>query len=133
MLGLMEPEQLAPFGYEVQDSLCTKVRVQPISGSLDTSANTTMPVNHIKLVNDRKVEGVVTTLMFVLASGQAPVRAAASSVMQTTTTTTSVVLPPLTAMLASWIALLLSITTLVRAVSNRMRMSPMNATTRVTQ
>eukprot|EP00971_Amphidinium_carterae_P150855 2991293-Amphidinium_carterae.1 len=77
MLGLMEPEQLAPFGYEAQDSLRTKVRVQPISGSLDTSANTTIPINHIKLVNDRK--GVVTTLMFVLATGQAPVRAAASS------------------------------------------------------
>eukprot|EP00971_Amphidinium_carterae_P062347 1234153-Amphidinium_carterae.1 len=123
----MEPEQLAPYGYEVQDSKGVRDR-------LDTSANTTMPVNHIKLVNDRKVGGVVTTMMFMLASGQAPVRAAASSVMETATTTTSVVLPPLNALpTSSWIALLLSITILVAAVSNRLRMSPMNAATRVTQ
>eukprot|EP00971_Amphidinium_carterae_P040432 793488-Amphidinium_carterae.1 len=70
MLGLMEPEQLAPYGYEVPDSRGVKDR-------FDTSANTVTPVNHTKLVNDRKVGGVVTTLMFMLASGQAPVRAAA--------------------------------------------------------
>eukprot|EP00971_Amphidinium_carterae_P067300 1332224-Amphidinium_carterae.1 len=66
----MEPEQLAPYGYEVPDS-------QGVRDRLDTSSNTTIPVNHIRLVNDRKVGGVMTTLMFMLASGQAPVRAAA--------------------------------------------------------
>eukprot|EP00971_Amphidinium_carterae_P183347 3639107-Amphidinium_carterae.1 len=70
MLGLMEPDQLAPFGYEVPDSRGVRDR-------LDPSSNTTTPVNHIKLVNDRKVGGAMTTLMFMLASGQAPVRAAA--------------------------------------------------------
>eukprot|EP00971_Amphidinium_carterae_P062346 1234152-Amphidinium_carterae.1 len=61
----MEPEQLAPYGYEVQDS-------KGVRDKLDTSSNATTPVNHIKLVNDRKVGGVMTTLMFMLASGQAP-------------------------------------------------------------
>eukprot|EP00971_Amphidinium_carterae_P268604 5328677-Amphidinium_carterae.1 len=42
MLGLMEPEQLAPYGYAVPDRL-TKVR-----DKLDKSANTTTAVNHIK-------------------------------------------------------------------------------------
>eukprot|EP00971_Amphidinium_carterae_P108637 2150970-Amphidinium_carterae.1 len=67
--------------------------------------------------------------MFVLATGQAPVRAAASSVMDATTTS---VVPPLSNQ-STLIALLLSIITLATAVSIRMRMSPMNATTRVTQ
>eukprot|EP00971_Amphidinium_carterae_P283756 5633398-Amphidinium_carterae.1 len=122
MLGLMEPDQLAPFGYEVQDS-------QGVRDRLDTRANTTPAVNHITMINDRKESGVVTTLMFVLATGQAPVRAAASSAMDATTTS---VVPPLTSQ-STLIALLLSIITLVMAVRNRMRMSPMNATTRVTQ
>eukprot|EP00971_Amphidinium_carterae_P151427 3002285-Amphidinium_carterae.1 len=125
MLGLMEPEQLAPYGYEVQDSKGVRDR-------LDTSANTVTPVNHIKLVNDRKV-GVMTTLMFMLASGQAPVRAA-GSVMETTTT--SVVLPTLTSATSTALLLttLLFITVITTAaVINRMRMSPMSATTRVTQ
>eukprot|EP00971_Amphidinium_carterae_P165193 3274613-Amphidinium_carterae.1 len=65
----------------------------------------------------------------MLASGQAPVRAAAGAVMETTTTS---VVPPLPTQ-SIMIALLLSIITLVTAVRNRMRMSPMNATTRVTQ
>eukprot|EP00971_Amphidinium_carterae_P217102 4309840-Amphidinium_carterae.1 len=114
----MEPDQLAPFGYEVQDS-------QGVRDKLDTRANTTTAVNHIKMVNAR--QGVMTTLMFMLASGQAPMRAAASSVMETTTT--GVVLPTLPAQLLL-IALLLSIITLMTAVNNRLRMSPMNATTR---
>eukprot|EP00971_Amphidinium_carterae_P213119 4229884-Amphidinium_carterae.1 len=117
----MEPEQLAPYGYEVPDSRGVRDR-------LDTSANTVTPVNHIKMINDRKV-GVMTTLMFMLASGQAPVRAAASSVMDATTTS---VVPTLTTQPLQ-VALLLSIITLVTAVKIRMRMSPMNATARVTQ
>eukprot|EP00971_Amphidinium_carterae_P321300 6385895-Amphidinium_carterae.1 len=65
----MEPEQLAAYGYEVPDSRGVRDR-------LDTRSNTTTSVNHIKMISDRKV-GVVTTLMFMIASGQAPVRAAA--------------------------------------------------------
>eukprot|EP00971_Amphidinium_carterae_P060242 1192203-Amphidinium_carterae.1 len=65
----------------------------------------------------------------MLASGQAPVRAAASSVMDTTTTS---VVPPLPIQ-STVIALLLSILTLVTAVIIRVRMSPMNTTTGVTQ
>eukprot|EP00971_Amphidinium_carterae_P080953 1601646-Amphidinium_carterae.1 len=65
----------------------------------------------------------------MLASGQAPVRAAASSVMDTTTT---LVVPPLPIQ-STVIALLLSILTLVTAVIIRVRMSPMNAATGVTQ
>eukprot|EP00971_Amphidinium_carterae_P047087 927293-Amphidinium_carterae.1 len=70
MLGLMEPEQLAPYGYEVPNP-------QGVRDRLDTSAKHVTPVNHIKLVNAR--QGVMTTLMFMLASGQTPLRAAASS------------------------------------------------------
>eukprot|EP00971_Amphidinium_carterae_P271195 5381775-Amphidinium_carterae.1 len=62
----------------------------------------------------------------MLASGQAPVRAAAGSVMRTTTTS---VVPPLPTQLLQ-VALLLSIITLMTAVKIRMRMSPMNAAAR---
>eukprot|EP00971_Amphidinium_carterae_P261322 5184227-Amphidinium_carterae.1 len=67
----MEPEQLAPYGYEVPDAV-TKVRDKL---ALDT--NITTAVNHIKMMDYRKVSGVTTTWMFVTASGHAPVRAAA--------------------------------------------------------
>eukprot|EP00971_Amphidinium_carterae_P124211 2460710-Amphidinium_carterae.1 len=65
----------------------------------------------------------------MLASGQAPVRAAARSVMDATTTS---VVPPLSTQ-STLIALLLSIIAVTMAVSIRMRMSPMNAAARVTQ
>eukprot|EP00971_Amphidinium_carterae_P126293 2501844-Amphidinium_carterae.1 len=83
----MEPEQLAPYGYEVPDSKGVRDRLDTSANSTTTTSPTTT-INHIKLANDRKVGGVVTPLMFVLATGQAPVtvRAAASSVMETTTT-----------------------------------------------
>eukprot|EP00971_Amphidinium_carterae_P138373 2741779-Amphidinium_carterae.1 len=70
MLGLMEPESLAPYGYDVPDSRGVRDR-------LDESANSTTTVNHIKMIGDRKVGGVTASLMFELATGQAPVRAAA--------------------------------------------------------
>eukprot|EP00971_Amphidinium_carterae_P256030 5083357-Amphidinium_carterae.1 len=65
----------------------------------------------------------------MLASGQAPVRAAATSAMDTTTTS---VVPPLPTQ-STLIALLLSTLTLVTAVIIRVRMSPMNAAAGVTQ
>eukprot|EP00971_Amphidinium_carterae_P006044 119065-Amphidinium_carterae.1 len=71
----------------------------------------------------------MTTLMFMLASGQAPVRAAASSVLDATTTS---VAPPLSTQ-STLIALLLSIIAVTMTVKIRMRMSPMNAAARVTQ
>eukprot|EP00971_Amphidinium_carterae_P146891 2911102-Amphidinium_carterae.1 len=69
MIGLMEPDQLAPYGYEVPDS-------RGVRDKLDTSANTT-----IGSLSCCKVSGVMTTWMFVIASGHAQVRAAAGSVM----------------------------------------------------
>eukprot|EP00971_Amphidinium_carterae_P138347 2741426-Amphidinium_carterae.1 len=79
MLGLMEPESLAPYCYEVSES-------KGFGDRLDSSANSTTPINHITQTIDRRVGGITVSLMFVLATGQAPVRAAASSVMETTTT-----------------------------------------------
>eukprot|EP00971_Amphidinium_carterae_P063355 1253757-Amphidinium_carterae.1 len=81
MLGLMEPEQLAPYGYEVPDS-------RGVRDKLDTSANTTIGM----IDRSRKVSGVMTAWMFAIASGHAPVRAAASSIMGIPTTH---VVPPL--------------------------------------
>eukprot|EP00971_Amphidinium_carterae_P157239 3117246-Amphidinium_carterae.1 len=98
MLGLMEPESLAPYGYEVSESKGFRDRLDTSANSTTMTSSTT-PINHITQTIDRKVGGIMTSLMFVLATGQATVRAAASSVMETTTTT--VVLPPLTALLLS--------------------------------
>eukprot|EP00971_Amphidinium_carterae_P145575 2885079-Amphidinium_carterae.1 len=64
--------------------------------------------------------------MFVIATGQAPVRAAASSGMEITATTSTLcevaLLRPLTILL-----LLLTITTPVMTVHRSLRMSPMHA------
>eukprot|EP00971_Amphidinium_carterae_P183601 3644359-Amphidinium_carterae.1 len=65
MLGLMEPESLAPYGCEMPDS-------KGVRDKLDTSANSTTPINHITQTIDRKVGGMAASLMFVLATGQAP-------------------------------------------------------------
>eukprot|EP00971_Amphidinium_carterae_P261037 5178298-Amphidinium_carterae.1 len=110
----MEPESLAPYGYEVPDS-------RGVRDKLDTSANSTTPINHITHTIDRGIEGVSVSLMFVLATGQAPVRAAASQETETTTTTSTV-----------WevaLLLLLTITILVMAVYHSLRLSPMHAKT----
>eukprot|EP00971_Amphidinium_carterae_P067330 1333070-Amphidinium_carterae.1 len=88
MLGLMEPESLAPYGYEVPDSRGVKDRLDTSANSTTTTSSTT-PINHIIQTIDRKVGGVTASLMFVLATGQAPLRAAASSEMETTTTTST--------------------------------------------
>eukprot|EP00971_Amphidinium_carterae_P096461 1908853-Amphidinium_carterae.1 len=85
MLGLMEPELLAPYGYEVPDSQGVRDRLDTSANSTTTTSSST-PINHITQTIDRRVGGIMTSLMFVLAMGQAPVRAAASSVMETTTT-----------------------------------------------
>eukprot|EP00971_Amphidinium_carterae_P190383 3778327-Amphidinium_carterae.1 len=76
MLGLMEPESLAPYGYEVSESKGFRDRLDTGANSTTTTSSTT-PIYHITQTIDSKVGGVVTTLMFVLATGQAPVRAAA--------------------------------------------------------
>eukprot|EP00971_Amphidinium_carterae_P209099 4148231-Amphidinium_carterae.3 len=70
MLGLMEPEALAPYGYEVSDSSGFRDR-------LDKSANLATTIGALSM-SDRKISGVAVSLMFVLATGQAPLRAAAS-------------------------------------------------------
>eukprot|EP00971_Amphidinium_carterae_P198728 3943644-Amphidinium_carterae.1 len=72
----------------------------------------------------------MTSLMFVLATGQAPVRAAASSVMETTSTAaigSEVVLLLIVLLLIT--LLLITIITKVTA-SGSLRMSPMHAKTR---
>eukprot|EP00971_Amphidinium_carterae_P192594 3821787-Amphidinium_carterae.1 len=84
MLGLMEPEQLAPYGYEVTDS-------KGVRDKLDTSSNTTVGLISM---SERKV-GVMTTDVHVgigSSSSEESLRTAAGSVMRTTTTS---VVPPL--------------------------------------
>eukprot|EP00971_Amphidinium_carterae_P135796 2690660-Amphidinium_carterae.1 len=65
----MEPEALAPDGYEVPDS-------SGVRDKLDTSANSSTTIGTLSM-SDRRVSGIAVSLMFVLATGQAPMRAAA--------------------------------------------------------
>eukprot|EP00971_Amphidinium_carterae_P241281 4790891-Amphidinium_carterae.1 len=108
----MEPESLAPYGYEVPDS-------SGVRDKLDTSANSTTPINQITHTIDRRIEGVAVSMMFVLATGQAPLRAVASQEMEIATTTTTSTVRKVALLL-----ILLAFTTLVMAVHNRLRMNP---------
>eukprot|EP00971_Amphidinium_carterae_P290538 5768643-Amphidinium_carterae.1 len=77
MLGLMEPEALAPYGYEVTYS-------SGVRDKLDKSANLVATIGALS-VSDREISGIAVSLMFVLAAGYAPVRAAASQEMKVVT------------------------------------------------
>eukprot|EP00971_Amphidinium_carterae_P015040 297115-Amphidinium_carterae.1 len=77
MLGLMEPEALAPYGYEVPDS-------SGVRDKLDKSVNLVATIRALSM-SDRKINGIAGSLMFVLAAGYAPVRAAASQEMEVVT------------------------------------------------
>eukprot|EP00971_Amphidinium_carterae_P240028 4765463-Amphidinium_carterae.1 len=73
----MEPEALAPYGYEVPDSSGARDK-------LDKSANLVATVGALSM-SDRAIGGVAVSLMFVFAAGYAPVRAAASQEMEVVT------------------------------------------------
>eukprot|EP00971_Amphidinium_carterae_P242025 4805251-Amphidinium_carterae.1 len=64
-----------------------RCRTQVESGISWTSANSTTATNQLSM-SDRRI-GVAVRLMFVLATGQAPLRAAASQELESATTTTT--------------------------------------------
>eukprot|EP00971_Amphidinium_carterae_P229511 4553604-Amphidinium_carterae.2 len=66
----MEPEALAPYGYEVPDS-------NGVRDKLDKSANLVATIGALSM-SDREIGGIAVSLMFVLAAGYAPARATAS-------------------------------------------------------
>eukprot|EP00971_Amphidinium_carterae_P292983 5816909-Amphidinium_carterae.2 len=110
----MEPEALAPYGYEVHVPDSSGVR-----DKLDKSANSSTMVGALSM-RDRRINGIAVSLMFVLATGQAPMRAAASQEMESATTTTTTVQY---GMMSTAVMLLLTFTPLVTAVYNSSRMS----------
>eukprot|EP00971_Amphidinium_carterae_P330844 6464091-Amphidinium_carterae.2 len=79
MLGLMEPEALAPCGYEVPDS-------SGVRDNLDKSANLVATIGALSM-SDREIGGLAVSLMFAFAAGYAPARAAASQEMEVVTFT----------------------------------------------
>eukprot|EP00971_Amphidinium_carterae_P217883 4325318-Amphidinium_carterae.1 len=56
MLRLMEPESLAPYGYEVPDLRGVRDRLDTSANSTTTTSSTTT-INHITQSIDRKVGG----------------------------------------------------------------------------
>eukprot|EP00971_Amphidinium_carterae_P247267 4910588-Amphidinium_carterae.1 len=73
----MEPEALAPYGYEVTSS-------SGVRDKLDKSANL-VATNRALSMSDREIGGIAVSVMFVFAAGYAPARAAASQEMEVVT------------------------------------------------
>eukprot|EP00971_Amphidinium_carterae_P336783 6473325-Amphidinium_carterae.6 len=76
MLGLMEPESLAIYGYKIANS-------KGIKDKLDSSMSVAS-IGMIALMSSRTLDSLAATCIFVLAAGSAPVRALASQELVTT-------------------------------------------------
>eukprot|EP00971_Amphidinium_carterae_P348624 6490597-Amphidinium_carterae.1 len=82
MLGLMEPESLAAFGYEVSDSV-------GVRDKLDRSSSMVASIRIAILMSGRELDRCAASFKFVLAAGTAPLRAAATAPAQELVITTS--------------------------------------------
>eukprot|EP00971_Amphidinium_carterae_P300627 5973152-Amphidinium_carterae.1 len=60
----MEPEVLAPYGYEMPDS-------SGVRDKLDKSANLVAMIGALSM-SDREISAIAVSLMFVCAAGYAP-------------------------------------------------------------
>eukprot|EP00971_Amphidinium_carterae_P341260 6479972-Amphidinium_carterae.1 len=72
MLGLMEPESLAAFDYEVPDSV-------GVRGKLDRSSSMVASIGMASLMSGRELGRCAASFMFVMGAVAAPVRAAATA------------------------------------------------------
>eukprot|EP00971_Amphidinium_carterae_P285708 5672954-Amphidinium_carterae.1 len=80
MLGLVEPEILAPYGYEVEEASGFKDRL-----AVAQQISTVATVRVLRLLSDREIGGLATSFIFMLEAGHAPVRAGASQEMEIVT------------------------------------------------